>query len=404
MPDATCLRKAVFACFAVILFSVFPGAAFGQSEEEPSYTQSVVTIGTSSIYGGNVSAARSAAIADSLVSAVSQVSLNLVLFDAMNRDFQIASSLLFGQTNEYIREYKVLNTARTASRYSVIVEATVLVGKMEEKLSAVGVTLRKNALPRVLFFVTEQGYVDPVPRYWWKAEDLQPTIYSESMMALAMAEKGVTIIHPPAVSGSELLESIRYRPAPSLQEMLSIGSHLDADIIVLATAAVEKAANRMGDQTQSYVGTVTAQAIRIETGAEIGLSEQSYIAISEDPAAGGTHALSGAGRLAGEDLAEKVASVWQKKIEEMVGIDILVRWNGNLTRLVELRTAITGTAGVKQLLPRTMDADELLMTVDYEGDEKQLADSLMTIPYSDFGIHIYDVAEGRLGIEIIGID
>jgi len=387
-----------------MLSIVYLSSPLAQSEEEPSYTQTVVTIGTSNIYGGNVSAARSAAIANSLVSAASQVSLNLILFDAMNRDFQVVNSLLFNQTNDYVREYKVLNTARTGSRYSVIVEVTVLVGKMEEQLSAVGIPLRKNALPKVLFFVSEQSYVDPIPRYWWKDADLQPTIYSESMMALAMEEKGITIVHPPAISGSEVLQAIRYRPDPSLQEMLSIGSHLGADTVILATAAVEEAANRMGESTQSYTGTVTAQAIRIDTGAEVGSTVQSYMSISDDPSTGGTNALSGAGRLAGEDLAEKVASAWQKKVEGMVGIDILVKWNGDLAKLVELRTAITGTTGVKQLLPRTMNAKELLMTVDYEGDEKQLADSLMAIPYSDFGIHIYDLAEGQLGIEVIGID
>lgn len=368
--------------------------------EEQILTKIVVTVGTSNVYRDDVSSARSLAISNSLVSAVAWVASDLILFGTMIQDFPVINNILFGRTNEFIQDYRVLNSARSGRRYSALVEATVLIGKMEEQLSRVGILLLKNALPRVLFFITEQDLSDPIPKYWWKEDAGSQTIYSENLMAITMQEKGFTVIDHDLFTRDAAAQAIYYRPDLNKQEILSLGSHYQADLVILGTSTAVEASNRMGDNARSYNGTVSARAFRTDSGVEVASSIQSFVAVGDNPSTGGADALSGAGRLAGADLVTQITAAWLRKMESLVGIEIFIKWAGNLADLVELRTAIAGIPGVKQLLPRTMSAEEVAMTVDFEGTEKELADNLMLNTFSSFGIHIFEMSENRLSIEI----
>ena len=400
MSCPACFIQRIRIPVAVCVLSLSLLAGPNVQAEEQALTRVVVTVGTSNVYRDDVSAARNQAIANGLVSAVAQVASDLILFDTMVQDFQVISSILFGRTNEFIQGYRVLNSARSGRQYSTMVEATVLIGKMEEQLSRAGIMLLKNALPRVLFFITEQDLSDPIPKYWWKGDESSQTIYAEGMMTIALQEKGFTVINHDLFAGDVAIQTIRFRPDLSKQELLTVGSHLQADLVVLGSSIAAEAANRMGDSVRSYSGTVTARVFRIDSGAEIASSIQSFVAVSDHPSTGGADALSGAGRLAGTDLVTQITAAWLKKIESLVGIQVVVKWAGNLANLVELRTAITGIPGVKMLLPRTMSAEEVVMTVDFEGTEKGLADELMLNTFSSFGIHIFELSENHLGIEI----
>jgi len=369
--------------------------------EGQDHTETVVTVGTSNIYRDDVSSARTQAITNSLVSAVAQVNSSLILSDTMTSEFELVSRILFSRVNEYIGNYKVLKAARGAKRYSVMVESTVLSGKMAEKLSAVGITLRKNALPSVLLFVTEQALGNAAPKYWWKDSADPQIIYAEGMMALAMQEKGITVLDHGTFPRDETMHAVRYRPSLSKQETLALGAHYQADLIVSATAAASEASNRMGDGIRSYSSTVTAHVHRTASGAEIGSTVQSFTAAGSDPHVAGADALAGAGRLAGRELAIQITAARQERLASLAGIEVFVKWGGDLAQLVELRAAIVGIPGVRQLLPRSMTAEELLMAVDYEGSERELANNLMLHTFSSFGIHIFEVSESRLSIEIV---
>ena len=48
-----------------------------------------------------------------------------------------------------------------------------------------------------------------------------------------------------------------------------------------------------------------------------------------------------------------------------------------------------------------MKADESIISVDYEGTAQSLADELLLRTFESFGVDIYEVSPGRLGIELV---
>lgn len=393
-------RLSVGICSLILFLGLIPLA----QAEETLPPKVVITVGTGSVYRGDVASARNQAIANSLVSAVAQVSSDLIPLDTMNRDFHILNTILFGRTDEFIQDYKVLNSARSGNRYRVMVQATVSTERVEARLSGVGIVMLKNMLPRVLLFVTETALPDLFPKYWWGANVDSPIVFSQDMMSIALKEKGFTVVDQNLLSQEMAIKAVNYRPYLNREEVISLGAYFQADVVIVGTSTAQNAPNRMGETIRSYEGEVRARALRTDTGAVVGETTRSFIAISDDVAAGGADALSGAGRLAGADLAEKIAAVWQDKVKSLVGITVTIKWGGELANLVELRQAIAAVPGTKAIFPREMTAADAVVAVDFEGDEKDLADALMVNAFSSFGIHIFDMSALHLSIELTPFD
>ncbi|MEE8400251.1 MAG: hypothetical protein V3S89_14655 [Desulfobacterales bacterium] len=396
LPAQITHRLSIGICFLILFLAPAPLA----QAEEVVAPRVVITTGTGLVYREDVQSARRQAIASSLVSAVAQVSFDLIPLDTMSRDFQILNNILFSRTNEFIQDYKVLNSARSGNRYSVMVQASVSTEQVESQLSGVGILLLKNMLPRVLFFVTETTLSDPFTRYWWGAGMDAAEILSQNMMSLVLEEKGFLLVDPNLLSQDPAVKSVNYRPYLSRQEMISLGAYFQADVVIIGTSTAKNAPNRMGDTIGSYEGEVHARAFRTDTGALVGETKRSFVSVSDDVADGSADALSGAGQLAGVDLAGQLVAAWQDKTKSLTGITVRIKWWGDLANLVELRQAIAAIPGTKGIFPREMTADETVVAVDFEGNEKALADALMVHLFSSFGIHILEMSDLHLSIEL----
>ena len=390
-------------CFIVTCFLALSLAqARVIQAKEPSPTAVVISVGTSTIYNDDVASARNHAISNSLVSAISQIISGLLSHDTLTADFQVLNTILYSRTRDYIQGYKVLNSSRYGKQFSVIVEATVLTGVVEEQLSSVGLQLFKHKFPIVLFFMIEQDLSDPQPKYWWKDKSGFLTFYAENMMSVAMKDNGFFVMDHRELYQDKVMSTLQ-RPDLNKQEVITLGAHFKADVVIMGTAVAHITPNKMGNTTGSYKGEVVARAFRTDTGAQMGLTQESFVTADEDALAGGTNALSGAGRLAGIDLSNQISKAWLVKMKILTGIGIYIKWDGNLAHLVELRKALTALPGVMAISPREMSMVEVIIGVDYKGSEKELAEALITHRFSSFGIHIYEISDRHLSIAILPI-
>jgi len=398
-----CCLIIIFITVAIVLTDLLFVPSAGAQTEETAMTTAAITVGTSNIYNDDVASARTHAISNSLVAAISQIISNLLPYDIITADFHVLNTILYTRTKEFIQDYKVLNSSRYGKQYSVIVEATVLTGAVEEQLSGVGLRATKNTMPGILFFVTEQDLSDPQIKYWWKNNPEYTAFYTENMMSIVMQDKGFPIMDHNEFTLDPVMRTVLERPDLNKEEVITLGAHFKADVVVMGKASAQKTANTMGTDTGSYKGVVTARAFRTDTGAQIGSTLQSSVAVDADPASGAADALSAAGRLAGNDLADQISAAWMEKQKALSGIDLYVKWDGDLPSLVKFRKALAGLPGVTALVPREMTAIDAVIGVDYEGDEKELADALIAHTFSSFGINIYEISDHHLSIAIVPI-
>ena len=84
-----------------------------------------VVVGTSIIPQGNLNAAREQAIANGLVTVIGLAAADLLDVDTLIANHVTLNELLYDNTTNFIKGYKVLAESSTKTLYRVVVQATV---------------------------------------------------------------------------------------------------------------------------------------------------------------------------------------------------------------------------------------------------------------------------------------
>ena len=400
------MRKIVPNFSRLILVSFLLSATFSQfdiaSAQETVESKTYVVIGAATVYSGNVSAAREKAISNSLVTAVALMIGDLLQVDSLVDNFPRLNELMFDRKNAYIRDYKVLTETTRGKSYRVVVKATVSGEKISQRLSDAGILRTKTTLPRVLFLIAEKNVREPLPIFWWSAEDANFVSVAETAMAERLFEAGFEIIDhrgprdKPLVNWDEL-----DKPALSDQEAAALGAGLKADVVILGTSTANLSTNIMGSGTRSFNGTITARAIRTDSAELMFNITRTATAANENDIIGGKEALANVGGLTGRDLAEQLTFVWQRQAGRPAVVDLSIIGTGHLASYVKLRKALNSISGVEGIRVKEIKPNEATLLVEYKGKTKDLAAALMLQSFKSFGINISEVTDNSLRIELI---
>ncbi|MBU4463106.1 MAG: hypothetical protein KKB05_04085, partial [Proteobacteria bacterium] len=215
----------------LILFLLLMLSGSVQAGEQLHATHSVVlVIGTGKIYSDNVVAARNQAISNSLVSAIENVAKDFLPFESLVQNFKVINEILYSNTEEFVQGYKVLTEALAGDVYRVMVQATVSIDKVQQKLSIAGIMIGKKSMPRVLFFISEQSTEDSLLQYWWGEGMSAVKSAAENSMAGVMMKKGFLIIDYGELAQNLRNEILNLEPELDHQEpveTLSVESELN---------------------------------------------------------------------------------------------------------------------------------------------------------------------------------
>jgi hypothetical protein len=399
--------RIIFPKFSrLILVSFCLAAALTQFDmaygQEPAETKTYVVIGAATVYGGNVSAARDKAISNSLVTAVALMIEELLQEDSLVDNFPQLNQLLFDRTNTFVRDYKVLTEAAFGNSYRVVVKATVSGEKISKQLSDAGILQTETTLPRVLFLVAEKNVREPLPIYWWSAEDANFVSVSETAMAERLKEAGFEIVDHRGAREKSLVNWGNFdKPALTDREAATLGAGLKADVVVLATSVASLSANVMGSAMRSFNGTVTARAIRTDSAEPMFNMTRAAVASNEDDIIGGKEALASVGDLAGQELAEQLVVVWQRQAGRPAMVELSIQGTEYLAGYVKFRKALNTIPGVEGIRVKEIKPNEATLLVEYKGKAKDLAAALMRQNFKSFGIHISEVTDNSLRIELV---
>jgi len=214
--------------------------------EEQALTKTVEAIGTSSINAQNVAKARDQAISDGLVAAMEKVISDFLPLESLVQNFQVLNEMLYDHTDEFIQDYRVLTEARSGKVYRVIVQATVSVDHVQMQLAIAGIMLGEKAMPRVLFFITEQNPVGSLTKCWWKEDADIDKNASEIGMIRAMRDAGLLMVDTDGIIQHIKDEDIELKVDLDQSEAIDLGVHFNADIVIVGKATADTASNIMG--------------------------------------------------------------------------------------------------------------------------------------------------------------
>jgi hypothetical protein len=400
------MMKSVAAIQILILAIFLPAGGLLLTEaawaQESDQTKTFVVIGTASVQGTNVSAAREKAIADGLVTAVALMTEELLEVEVFVREFAKLNELLFEQTNTFIQDYKVLTEADLDNRYRVAVEATVSRRKISKLLSDSGILRVHTTLPSVLFLIAEQRLAAPVPEFWWGSEGSDFKSLSEAAMAGHLEAAGFIIIdHKGARNLSELPWAAFDKPELTDQEAAELGSQLKADVVVTGMSAVSPSTNIMGSAMRSFNGTASVRVIKTDPVEPLFNLTRTAVAVSEDDNTGNRQALEDVGGLVGQALAEELTAVWQKQAGKPSQISMVIRGTSHLAFYVQFRKSLNTIPGVGGIRVKEIKPNEATLQVEYKGKPQGLAAALMQQKFEGFGINIFEVTADAVRVEII---
>jgi hypothetical protein len=370
------------------------------SARSADFEDTVEAIGTATVQGKAIQAARDQAIADSLVASVEFVAGKIAPLDTIIRNFKTLNQVLYSHTDKFIQDYKVLTELKSGRRYRVLVQATVRADKIKDELERLGIITGLKSIPRILFLMAEQNIDDLSPRYPWDLVPGGTPLISEKAMAEIMRQNGVVLID----SGSIAQQGQKMPVLTGVvddQTALMLALKMQADVVVVGSARVIRSANTMGAYNRSLKCVVTARALRTLTGAEAAKTTRAVVSAGGDATAAGQEALTKAGALAGQDLITQIIAQWKREQASSADLEVVVGGTRNLADFVTFRRIVNDIEGVAAILVKEIKPDEAIIGINFDGDAQMLAEAMMLETYDAFGINIYDMSEGRIMLELV---
>jgi len=368
---------------------------------DQSRIKTVVVMGASTIFKDDSASAREAAISSSLISAVNMATMEIMPVESIVRNFKTINKIIYSQPSEFIQGFKVLTEFPFEKTYRVMVQATVSLNVLEKKLSEAGIMVGQKALPKVLFLVAEQRLEDKFSNYWWRKNPVFFKAVAETVLTETLTAGGFSIINHDDIMLKQGVDPVYDKADLNNQEIVALGNLFQAEVVVVGTSTAKKMPNIMGTNIKSFKGTITARAIRTDTGAQIASTTQSAVTANSDEIGGSREALSSAGALAGKELASQVATAWQKEDKRPDMLQIILEGTRNLASFVKFRNMLKNMPGVKEMQIKEMKPDETIIMISFQGTAKELADALILRPLEAIGINIYEVSEDHLRIQLV---
>jgi len=387
--------------FIIFYFFAFVAYSVNLQAEDQIATKTVVIIGTGKIHKEDSASARKEAIENSLASAVESVALDLIPLESLPQTFQSFNETFYGQTGKFIHGYKVLAEFQIKDTYRVMVEANVSIASLTKRMSDAGIMSGGKSLPKILVLVSEQNLEDTSPKYWWGKKAVFSEIFSVSAIIETIRSKGIPVLDNTSLAQNTSIDDAYDKPDLDKEEAVNLGLRLKADIVIIGKTMIDQAQNVVGKNIKSFKGVVTARAIRTDKREEIATITQSAVTANADETLGARKALSTAGSLAGETLASQIMDVWQKKDEKTNIIGIVVEGTDNLANFEKFLSIIKKISGVKNLQIKELKANETVISLEFKGNAKTLADALMLKSYESVEINIYEVSKNHMRVALI---
>lgn len=388
-------RKLMIAVLLAVALSC-PAAA-----EQPPRIKVVEVIGSGNIHGQDAATARDLAISYGLVLAVHGVVADLISLDTQVQNFQTLNESFYNHTDQFVGNYKVLAESVSGNTYRVMIQATVLVDTIFQRLSDICVTQTQKSLPSILFLIAEQNLEDAKPKYEWGQGLNRSSIFSKKAMTEEMKEKGFSIIDYEAMMQDRNEDFSIYRQDMEDSEAVNLGARLKADVVIVGKSVAQKPPNIMEESTGSFQGHLTARALSTETGAEIASTVQTFTVMNRDDLIGSKEALTGAGILAGKELSSQIASVWLEKDNTLQKLKIFVEGTRHLGNFVSFKRILNGFPGVKQMKTSEVKANEATLIVVFNGNAEKLAETLMSQSFDSFEIKLHETSEDSVRLELL---
>ncbi|MDB9822454.1 hypothetical protein OAC89_02010 [Deltaproteobacteria bacterium] len=392
--DFNSVISVVLLVLIFIFASLFHIPAAGGQEK--SDNEEILVIGSASMAGGNVAAARNKAIADALVKGAEEYLTLFLGSQGMISNFPRLINEVIPGAGETIENYNILAEEKSDKLYKILVRIKVNKTLMEEKLSEMGIILTNGTEApsiKLLFLVSQKDSPDGEISYWWNDPESNANLTSTELVLLrAFQERGFSPVNRLATVPEEIFSDNIRKLDLTDEEVTEWGRLFSSDVVIQGKSEI----------TEDGAVFVSLKAIDIEKNSIIGEDFQ-IESIEQNSMEEGSvmETLEVAINNIVTRMSPSVIKSFEVIEEEINFFEVEIKGLRNLKQLWILTDFLKSDInGVKSVIQKRIKRNSITVSVEFAGDGDRFLDRVKENNRFPFLADVSKTEEGNCIIEI----
>lgn len=383
----------------VLIITVLYLVTLPLNAQSQTAVSQITATGIASIFAGDQALARDQAIDDALRNAVEQGLGTFVQSSTLVENYQLVSDNILTWSNGYVKSYEIASERLPdPSTYEVIINAQLELANLKNDWNSIQNLLSKMQNPRILIIMDEQNIGQSYDKYHFLSVDM--TI-AEATLINKFIEKGFECIDA-AIMRENVKQDQAYAALTGNSEVAAqLGKNLGAEIIVTGKAVAKVATGINLGGMKSCQANLTARVIKADIASVIATSTQHAAYPHIDEVTGGTKAIEKAANKLGDELINKIAEKWREEFYNATTVKVIVRDVDSFSEINDFKSSLKYyVRGIKDVYQRNFSAGLAELDVKITGNADQLARELEVKEFDKFNVKIIESSMNRIVISI----
>ena len=386
------MKKLLYYSVFCLLFSVF--------WVSPAYSQQITTItveGIGAVVKGDLAIAKDNALNDALRKAVEQAVGTLVQAQTLVDKYQLISDEIYTKSQGYIKKYAIISERPDINQgiLRINIQADVSIGDIRNDLNAIGLLIERKGKPRMMVIIDEKI---------GSAESGYSTNLSESETVIIQkfTEKGFNFVDEATVKKNMKRNMALQAIGGDDNAAASIGLEYGAEVVIIGSAVAKLAGKGIaGTEMKSIHASITARAIRADTGEIISSASEKGAIAHLDETAGGALAIKKAGEKLASSLIDQIIAKWSGEVGGQTTVQLTVS-GIDFVSLNKFKTIIQSQVrGVLKLNQRSFTAGVAVIDVETKTNAQSMAEELAMKNFETFKVEIIGLSSNKIDIKVI---
>jgi len=221
--------------------------------------------GFAPVAGGNMPAARAAALTDAQQKVVLAALADQMPLDKLNSSAAALQPLFFSKPDVYLQRFKIISETAVAGIHQILIEAAANDELIRSDLATIGLYKPPQQKIQLLVMVAED-VADGSHACWWAADPAQRIVPFDAggRMAELLRERGIEVLDPGTLP-LELLAPNQGEVFPARGALLEAARRSGAAFVVMARAAVKPASSPAGSTVAHTQCDIQAEVLDVHT-------------------------------------------------------------------------------------------------------------------------------------------
>jgi len=367
-----------WAILAAVFFLILPSTSgFAQNR--------VRSEGMASIHRNFLDIARDRAIENAQRNAVEQAVGVLITSRTEVENFSVKLDQILAEAEGFINSYKVVSEKHDGKTYSVVIDADVGTGRLQDRMKAVRLIVARKAKPRLMILFSGGEAKDAL---------------AESVMSRYFMDQGFRLVDAETARKGIEIEEME-KPEGNRRKISRAARGLGAEVLVAGRVEASSSAFTISNiEMHSNKVTVSAKVINGDTG-EV---------IATDSAAASKPGVKGDWK----EITEQATG----RLSRALFDGVLARWSQDLTKAATFKLVLSGLrssddlASFKELMKnevkgfqeahqRSYRRGQADLDVEVKGTIQGFADDIAALEFKSHKIKILEITQNRVRAKLV---